>query len=387
MTVPLLSELKLLTLAQLEKAAIDSGFDVVGGLANSLMAFRSSQSPLRIWLGIIEADASTSQPIIGLSMSNVAAELHCPEITAPVNIDGCHAWITARDFVDLDRVLGRAFALSRALPNQLLETWQSQLKTLSVTERESLVRQRVGQDLFREGLSALWAGRCAITGVDEPALLRASHAKPWKDASDSERLDVYNGLLLAAHLDAAFDRGLASVDLVMFLLLTGARIGEASALTWDRVNLDEAWWHIPDPKNRNPVWMPLSSQALELLKTRQRVKGSNFVFASWGKAGHIRDPRDTMNKVSEIAGLHLSPHDLRRTFTTIGLANCSLDLYKVELLTNHVPKTVTERHYLETQQLQYLLPEAQRIADWIEAQAVAVKAQAAAAQPEAELVE
>lgn len=212
MTVPLLAELKLLTLAQLEKAAIDSGFDVVGGLANSLMAFRSSQSPLRIWLGIIEVDASTSQAVIGLSMPNVATELHCPEITGPINIDGCRAWVTARDFVDLDRVLDRAFALSRTLPNQLLETWQSQVKTLSVTERESLVRQRVGQELFREGLLALWAGRCAITGVDEPALLRASHAKPWKDASDSERLDVYNGLLLAAHLDAAFDKGLITLD-------------------------------------------------------------------------------------------------------------------------------------------------------------------------------
>jgi len=208
----MLSELKLLTLAQLEKAAIDSGFDVVGGLANSLMAFRSSQSPLKIWLGIVEVNSSIHQPVIGLSMSNVAAELNLPKITSPTDIDGCLAWVTARDFVDLDRILGRAFALSRALPNQLLETWQSQVKTLSVTERESLVRQRVGQELFREGLLALWAGRCAITGVDEPALLRASHAKPWKDASDGERLDVYNGLLLAAHLDAAFDKGLITLD-------------------------------------------------------------------------------------------------------------------------------------------------------------------------------
>lgn len=41
------------------------------------------------------------------------------------------------------------------------------------------------------------------------ALLRASHAKPWKDSSDAEHLDVYNGLLLAVHLDALFDRGIA----------------------------------------------------------------------------------------------------------------------------------------------------------------------------------
>ncbi|MGB4911580.1 MAG: site-specific integrase [Candidatus Dechloromonas phosphoritropha] len=166
--------------------------------------------------------------------------------------------------------------------------------------------------------------------------------------------------------EVAYNRDtLASIDLVTFLLLTGARIGEASALTWDRVNLDEGWWHLPDPKNRNPVWLPLSKEARELLKTRQHVKGSPFVFASWGKCGHIRDPRDTMNNLSEIAGLHLSPHDLRRTFTTIGIACCAIDLFKVELLTNHVPKTVTERHYLETQHLEYLTPEVQRISDWI----------------------
>jgi hypothetical protein len=40
-------------------------------------------------------------------------------------------------------------------------------------------------------------------------LLRASHIKPWAQCeTDAERLDVYNGLLLAAHLDAAFDAGL-----------------------------------------------------------------------------------------------------------------------------------------------------------------------------------
>lgn len=166
--------------------------------------------------------------------------------------------------------------------------------------------------------------------------------------------------------EVAYNRDtLASIDLVMFLMLTGARIGEASALTWDRVNLDECWWHLPDPKNRNPVWLPLSSQTVELLKSRQRVKGSDFVFTSWGKCGHIRDPRDTMKNLSEVAGLHLSPHDLRRTFITIGIACCGIDLFKVELLTNHVPKSVTERHYLETSRLEYLTPQVQQIADWI----------------------
>lgn len=162
---------------------------------------------------------------------------------------------------------------------------------------------------------------------------------------------------------------LASIDLVMFLLLTGARIGEASALTWDRVNVDEGWWHLPDPKNSNPVWLPLSTQAVALLQTRERIDDSQYVFTSWGKCGHIKDPRDTMRRVSEYAETKLTPHDLRRTFTTIGVACCGIDLHKVELLTNHVPKGVTARHYLETSHLQYLRPQVQQIADWIECQA------------------
>jgi predicted restriction endonuclease len=49
-----------------------------------------------------------------------------------------------------------------------------------------------------------------MTGITERALLRASHIKPWADCTDAERLDVYNGLLLSALWDAAFDRGLVS---------------------------------------------------------------------------------------------------------------------------------------------------------------------------------
>ncbi|WP_417609655.1 hypothetical protein [Parasphingorhabdus sp.] len=65
----------------------------------------------------------------------------------------------------------------------------------------------------------------------------------------------------------------------------------------------------------------------------------------------------------------VSAHDLRRTFVTAGFSECSIDLFKLELLTNHVPQGVTARHYLKTSRLQYLHPEAQAIGDWIEEQA------------------
>jgi predicted restriction endonuclease len=57
-----------------------------------------------------------------------------------------------------------------------------------------------------------WEGRCAITGLAVPELLRASHIKPWADCdSDAERLDVFNGFLFSPNLDAAFDRGFITV--------------------------------------------------------------------------------------------------------------------------------------------------------------------------------
>jgi len=139
------------------------------------------------------------------------------------------------------------------------------------------------------------------------------------------------------------------------------------------VNLDEGWIHLPDPKNRNPVWLPLSTQMVELLKARPRVEGNPFVFPSWGKRGHIVDPRDTMLKVSKVAGIPIALHDLRRTYVTIAVAHCGIDFVKAELLTNHVPKGVTAQHYLETSKLQYLRPETQQISDFIAAQAATYK--------------
>jgi hypothetical protein len=76
------------------------------------------------------------------------------------------------------------------------------------TTRDALVQARVGQGIFRERLVRHWGGRCAVTGCSNLAVLRASHIKPWRKCGDAERLDVHNGLLLTANLDALFDGGL-----------------------------------------------------------------------------------------------------------------------------------------------------------------------------------
>jgi predicted restriction endonuclease len=86
----------------------------------------------------------------------------------------------------------------------------------------------VGQNVFRQGLLDLWEGRCAVSGLAVPELLRASHIKPWADCeSDAERLDVFNGLLLAPHLDAAFDCGFVTVADDGVVVVSGTLDGEA----------------------------------------------------------------------------------------------------------------------------------------------------------------
>jgi hypothetical protein len=110
--------------------------------------------------------------------------------------------------------LHRVYELAISLPDAPLREFEARVAGLPrATEVERLVIQRIGQDIFRTRLMDYWQGCCPLTGISDPDLLRASHIIPWRECgSDSERLDVHNGLLLSALWDAAFDAGLVSFD-------------------------------------------------------------------------------------------------------------------------------------------------------------------------------
>lgn len=198
-------------LSRLEKAATDNGFDQALQPEGNWLVVASTQCPLRVWLGTFDGAlilAAFSQQNVSRALGDYGAP-----IVAPIP-GGAAGGRSVSDIPALHRLLRRAFQLSKALPNQLLHTFEKTVAPLpKTTEVERLIVQRVGQNLFRDGLLDLWEGRCAVTGLAVPALLRASHIKPWADcATDAERLDVYNGLLLAPHLDAAFDGGFITVQ-------------------------------------------------------------------------------------------------------------------------------------------------------------------------------
>lgn len=196
--------------SRLEKAATDNGFDQALPLEGDWLVFASTHCPLRVWLGIF----GDAVPVVALSHQHVARSLgeYGTPMVAPMP-KGAVGGRAVPDIPALHRLLRRAFQLSRALPNELLHAFEKQVAALPrSTEAERLVVQRVGQNLFRDGLMDLWEGRCAVTGLAVPELLRASHIKPWAACdTDAERLDVFNGLLLAPHMDAAFDRGFITI--------------------------------------------------------------------------------------------------------------------------------------------------------------------------------
>jgi len=159
---------------------------------------------------------------------------------------------------DMRAALSRSFHLARSLPTFPLSQYEAEVAELGDTEVERIVKERVGQGYFRKALLDYWGGCCPLTGIREEALLRASHIVPWaKCRSDEERLDVFNGLLLAAHWDAAFDRGLVSFD-------DGGR-----ALL--KAGLDRAVVDLLSPQNTNPI--PLDLQHRRQLAWHRQAFG------------------------------------------------------------------------------------------------------------------
>ena len=79
-------------------------------------------------------------------------------------------------------------------------------------DRPALVTQRVNQQYFRNTLIHNYHDHCCITGIAIDPLLVASHIKPWKDSSPTEKVAASNGLLLNAFHDKAFDQGLITLD-------------------------------------------------------------------------------------------------------------------------------------------------------------------------------
>ncbi|MBB3228779.1 hypothetical protein FHW69_003421 [Luteibacter sp. Sphag1AF] len=185
------------------KALTDSGYDLISSQDDGWLAAVTSGSRETVLVQVVGEGVLLALPEAG------AAAMIGLEISDRVPPTGMASIGLARGaphIYEALRVLHTLLVHPIAVLSAQVET---RLAAIPETERTREVRQRIGQDVFREALMDLWQGRCAVTGLTlPPQLLRASHAKPWAKATHSERLDPFNGLLLSIHLDAMFDVGL-----------------------------------------------------------------------------------------------------------------------------------------------------------------------------------
>jgi putative restriction endonuclease len=210
--------MNLLQRALIEKAGHDNGFEyVLPAAAEDWVALGSARHPVEV---TVQAVISGFAATLSRCQPSLPGELIR---SFPEAVQSCDRAVPA--FVlstesALSRWLRRTAALAQALPDQAMTAFDAQVQAALAelepaaaknTEVQRLVRQRVGQRAFRHAMLDYWGAACAVTGVALPQVLRASHAKAWALCdTDAERLDVYNGFLLSANLDALFDAYLAS---------------------------------------------------------------------------------------------------------------------------------------------------------------------------------
>lgn len=182
---------------RLEKAAADCGFEMTAVPHPDGLELRSARFPETVLVRVAgekSFEVTSSDPAI----------LDQEAGSDPLKVEG---------YGELYALLRTTAARARTKPNRVADEFKKKTAAMpKTTEAERLVVQRVGQGLFRGALLDYWQGKCCVTGLDVPELLRASHIRPWAQCeTDEQRLDVFNGLLLAPHIDALFDAGLISV--------------------------------------------------------------------------------------------------------------------------------------------------------------------------------
>ena len=157
------------------------------------------------------------------------------------------------------------------------------------------------------------------------------------------------GRLEADHVPGFF-KAIADVpgntckDLFTLLIFTGLRKSDAMSLRWENLDLEKKSLHIVTSKTDNPLDIPLASYLADLLKARKAASNSPWVFPTQSRSGHATNTSMFVREIKS-RGVTVYPHLLRKTFTTIATAVGCPAVY-TDTLTSHVPRGITDRHYI-----------------------------------------
>lgn len=154
-------------------------------------------------------------------------------------------------------------------------------------------------------------------------VIRTHQMVAWYDAVEGLR-----------HSDNPQSLGDTVADYLLMLLLTGLRKTEALTLRWSDIDLKDQSAHIPNTKNDEAHIFPLGDYLTLLLKRRQLLLNSRYVFPGNTGRRPLVEMKKQTRKVIKESQVSFTLHDLRRTYITVA-EGLSISPYTIKRLVNH----------------------------------------------------
>jgi integrase len=137
--------------------------------------------------------------------------------------------------------------------------------------------------------------------------------------------------------------------LLILMLLTGMRIGEARRARWSALDTATRTLHLPLTKSGRPRIVPLSPEALQVCEALRRFRRNDWMFPGAGD-GPMSPPAKHFKKLVHLAGTDgLWMHDLRRSFSTIACERGAA-IQDVSRLIGHADVKTPERYVVSQSQ-------------------------------------
>jgi integrase len=259
-----------------------------------------------------------------------------------------------------------AFVLTQYLPNVkcFTRSWRTSESLLRIHVFPLLETQRMGE-IDITGITAIVA-RMQEAGYSSGTINRVlavvrrafNLARKWRvygisanpvsglsvgpDVLRNRFLTLEEAFRLIAALQA--DENRVAANVILLLLLTGARRNEINRAKWDYVHWESRTLLVPISKTGRPRTIALCASAMSLLEGLRRSAESEYIFPSpiTGRPSpSLHFPWRRIKRRAGLTGLRL--HDLRHSFASF-LVNGGVSLYVVQQLLGHLNYRTTERY-------------------------------------------
>jgi integrase len=132
--------------------------------------------------------------------------------------------------------------------------------------------------------------------------------------------------------------------IVALLLLTGCRKRELLDARWEEVNVDKKVWRIPTSKTGKPRHVPLSEDAIAVLRAVPRFGSCPFIVPNPKTLKPFTAIYNSWDSARRAAGLNIVRiHDLRHSAAS-NLVNSGQSLYVVAKVLGHASMRSSERY-------------------------------------------